>query len=217
MHTYIIVPYRNREKHLDLFMRDNIKKYNAIFGDNYSVIIVEQSNDNRNFNRGKLLNVGFLFANDDNGMYIFHDIDLCPLSDDACNLYKKESENIIGIYNNDNSKWGSLGGIIKMNHKNYVAMNGHPNYLWGWGGEDDVLRRRANLKNIKCDYHFIMTQKNINDHFIHHNDCNDRINNKNRFKLMRSSKIHNGLSNCEYTIIETIKISNNITIIKVQL
>src|SRR5690606_13315596 len=48
-------------------------------GSDFVIYIVEQTNDNRKFNRGKLLNVGFdLAKNDGCAAVIFHDVDLLP-------------------------------------------------------------------------------------------------------------------------------------------
>ena len=48
-------------------------------GKNVKVFIIEQSDDNRKFNRGQLLNLGFLLAEKENfDNYIFHDVDLIP-------------------------------------------------------------------------------------------------------------------------------------------
>ena len=49
---------------------------------NVKVFIIEQSDDNRKFNRGQLLNLGFLLAEKENfDNYIFHDVDLIPSED----------------------------------------------------------------------------------------------------------------------------------------
>ena len=53
----IIVPYRNRSEQLAVF-RKEINDYLKI---DFELIIVEQS-DKKEFNRGKLLNIGFLEA-----------------------------------------------------------------------------------------------------------------------------------------------------------
>ena len=68
----IIVPYRdlhpsqNRAKHLQQFV-PHMKQFLSGLVDahkigDYHIYIIEQSDDNRKFNRGKLLNIGFDFA-----------------------------------------------------------------------------------------------------------------------------------------------------------
>jgi len=50
--------------------------------ESFKVFIVEQSDDKRKFNRGKLLNIGFDIARKDPSIkfdvFIFHDVDLLP-------------------------------------------------------------------------------------------------------------------------------------------
>ena len=53
----IIIPYRNRPEQLATF-RKEINDYLDI---DFELIVVEQS-DKKDFNRGKLLNIGFLKA-----------------------------------------------------------------------------------------------------------------------------------------------------------
>ena len=54
----------------------------------FHIFIVEQSNDGRKFNRGKLLNIGFDLAKTDYDSFIFHDVDLIP-RDDLAEWYRK--------------------------------------------------------------------------------------------------------------------------------
>ena len=91
----IIVPYRdlhvaqNRAKHLNQFIPHmkqflgKLVKQGKI--EDYHIYIIEQSNDERKFNRGKLLNIGFDYAikrsekhPPRHNVFIFHDVDLLP-------------------------------------------------------------------------------------------------------------------------------------------
>lgn len=82
----IIVPYRDlhkeqhRKQQLDVFI-PSISKFMELNKDrsSYRIYIIEQSNDERKFNRGKLLNIGFKIACADGcKALIFHDVDLLP-------------------------------------------------------------------------------------------------------------------------------------------
>ena len=85
----IIVPYRDlhkeqsRKQQLDLFI-PSITKFmglNRAKNQSYRIYIIEQSNDERKFNRGKLLNIGFQIACSEGcKALIFHDVDLLPSS-----------------------------------------------------------------------------------------------------------------------------------------
>ena len=157
--TAIIVPYRDnklqdRKKQLDIFIdfweskKDLLKKYT------FKIFISEQSNDNRKFNRGQLLNLGFLAAEKEGfNNFIFHDVDLLP-SDDLLPYYFYNTELPLHIGNlgKKYSFFTFFGGITGFPLKLLHKINGFPNQLWGWGGEDDIIYNRcailANVKNI---------------------------------------------------------------------
>lgn len=80
----IIVPFQDlheaqkRSAHMKMFV-PHMEKYLKDTGlNNYHVYIVEQSEDGKKFNRGKLLNIGYDIAKQDYNVYIFHDVDLLP-------------------------------------------------------------------------------------------------------------------------------------------
>lgn len=77
MKNIIIIPYRNREKHLNYFLLNSapLLKKNI---DNLQIIIVEQ-NEGKLFNRGMLLNIGYHYFNDPSIFYITQDIDINPI------------------------------------------------------------------------------------------------------------------------------------------
>lgn len=82
----IIVPYRDlhkeqcRKQQLDLFI-PSLSKFMELKKErsSYRIYIIEQSDDARKFNRGKLLNIGFKIAQSEGCQaFIFHDVDLLP-------------------------------------------------------------------------------------------------------------------------------------------
>ena len=79
----VIVPYRNRYRQLVKF-KESFHAYmrKNHLGIDYSLIIVEQD-DSSAFNRGKLLNIGFVKAKELKCDYvIFHDVDMLPMNVD---------------------------------------------------------------------------------------------------------------------------------------
>ena len=77
----IIVPYRNREAHLKMF-RESVDAALKKQGIQYELIVVEQL-DEKPFNRGKLLNIGFERAKKLGCKYVaFHDVDMIPIKVD---------------------------------------------------------------------------------------------------------------------------------------
>lgn len=162
----IIVPYRNLHSaqhrtshlkqfipHMNQFFKKLLKK-NLV--SNYHVYIVEQSDDGRKFNRGKLLNIGFDYARkqDKHDVFIYHDVDLLP-QDDLGEWYAKFPKSPIHIarvwerYSN-NPKY--FGGVVSFSASDYKRINGYPNTFWGWGGEDDEMQKRLEHLSIKWEW-----------------------------------------------------------------
>ena len=144
----IVVPYRNRDRHLRIFLY-NIHPMLERQQLDYGVYIVEQDGDEK-FNRAKLFNVGFLEAlkHYDYQCFIFHDIDLIP--EDDRNLYTcPESERprhmTVAV---EQFGYGILyeeifGGVTALTTEQFKRINGFSNEFWGWGGEDDDLYNRV--------------------------------------------------------------------------
>ena len=115
---------------------------------NYCIYIVEQSDDSRKFNRGKLLNVGFEKAKLEGcNVFVFHDVDLIP-SSDLLPFYTtipgdNKPVHIAKIWNRYNDNPNYFGGINAFSQEQFEALNGYPNNFWGWGGEDDELKNRT--------------------------------------------------------------------------
>ena len=77
----IIVPYRDRQDHLDVFiphMREFLKDKDI----EYDIFIIEQSDD-RPFNYGKLCNAAVKEISEEYTYFAFHDIDMLPISDEC--------------------------------------------------------------------------------------------------------------------------------------
>jgi hypothetical protein len=159
----IIVPYRDlhpaqkRAEHLKQFiaymgpfMEKAINQFNN--NSSFHVFIVEQSPEHK-FNRGALLNLGFIEASKQGyNVFIFHDVDLLP-GESIASYYVKNPEIPIHIARCWDRYKGEeyLGGIISISGKNFTNLNGYPNNYWGWGGEDDELRRRVNEISLQIE------------------------------------------------------------------
>ena len=147
--TILIVPFRenkyqNRAEQLQIF----IQHYNAI---GIPILIVTQSDDGRGFNRGALLNIGYDFllrtgVIKERKVYnvIMHDVDLIfPV--DFVEKYYGYKKDIIHFGKNVKNYYDYpdfLGGAIQFSPYIYEKINGFPNHIYGWGGEDDALKVR---------------------------------------------------------------------------
>jgi len=149
----IIVPYRNRYKQLTQF-KTTIKNYLSKFDIPYELIVVEQDDSNA-FNRGKLLNVGYIYAKKLNCDYIiFHDVDMLPyevnysyfdiplhMATDFITT-EKFKRIVFDEY---------FGGVTLFPSQIFEQINGYSNKYWGWGYEDTELLHRCKLAKIPLD------------------------------------------------------------------
>ena len=110
----------------------------------YRVLVVEQSQDRRLFNRGALLNVGVkLLGRPSAHTVILHDVDLIPCPQMLLHYRSGDGINHLArrwMRYSDNPRY--LGGVLRMPASTFHTLNGFPNTYWGWGGEDDDMNRR---------------------------------------------------------------------------
>ena len=224
----IIIPYRDRRKHLEYFI-DNTVPLIQKHLPHTKVIVVEQAND-KLFNRGKLLNVGFMEYKDKTKYFFTHDVDINPTEDilKEYYIYSVPSKKVLGIYT---SACNTLGGIIKMCSEDIFMANGFPNDIWGWGAEDKALQNRTEFFDIVKIVNFTPKTKGAQLKFKRFNDIDDRvsINHSKNYqynyiefvKFSREKKkseiFKSGLNNIDYRILSTEKISDMVELIKVDI
>ena len=140
----ILVPYRdNPAKERSPQLKAFIDHFSKGSWKEFLVYIIEQSDDNRAFNRGALLNIGARLAKKHSHI-LLHDVDLLP-DESLLPYYTMVPDHPIHIGTVWRTKYTSerfLGGILSLRWKDFEKVNGYPNQFWGWGGEDDVLRNR---------------------------------------------------------------------------
>jgi len=156
----ILIPYRNRKEHLEQFLKELVYLFYKYLNP-FKIIIIEQLNDKK-FNRGKLLNIGYHLFKDSSKYFFHHDVDILPNEKTIETLYICENYDILRIYNGHNS---SLGGIVKFTKESFEKINGFPNYIWGWGIEDRSFYYRCKTLNLNISNNF--TDKN-NFRFLKH-------------------------------------------------
>lgn len=144
----IVVPYKNRPNQLKTF-REHIQNYLDI---DYELIVIEQSDrTKRDFNRGKLLNIGFLKAEELGCDYVaFHDVDMLPINADYSYVTKPthlitDLELPEGVSRTLFDEY--FGGVTLFPSNIFRQVNGYTNKYYGWGFEDDdlFLRCRENF------------------------------------------------------------------------
>ena len=153
----IIVPYRNREKHLATFvpyMNEFMKRKHPNL--KYEIFLIEQDGD-KLFNRQKLLNIGFDLTKDDFTYFCFHDVDMLPISncDYSFNGYPTRVWSFLSqrdqkreMEKKNRPKDGLIkpvsfgGGIVILGKQDFIDLNGYSNNYYGWGpGDRDMFKR----------------------------------------------------------------------------
>jgi hypothetical protein len=147
----VIVPYRDRFEHLQTFKKKIIPYLNEK-GIDFELIVVEQD-DGKAFNRGKLLNVGFLYAKKNKCDYVaFHDVDMIPVDVDysysdvpvqmATDFIGETKRIVFDEY---------FGGVTIFPVTMFEHINGYSNDYWGWGYEDTDLLHRCKINGVPLD------------------------------------------------------------------
>ncbi|NXY48983.1 B4GT1 galactosyltransferase, partial [Ceuthmochares aereus] len=147
----IIIPFRNREEHLKywLYYLHPILQRQQL---DYGIYVINQDGEEE-FNRAKLLNIGFAEAlkEYDYDCFVFSDVDLIPMDDR--NTYKCYSQPRHLSVSMD--KFGFrlpynqyFGGVSALSKEQFTKINGFPNNYWGWGGEDDDIYNRLVFKGM---------------------------------------------------------------------
>ena len=169
----LIIPYRDRKEHLDIFIpyiTQHLKSQNI----DYKIIVVEQCNKNP-FNRSKLMNIGAKYIYDEVDYLCFHDVDLIPEKSVSYKINNEKVIHLVGylIQNRDNvvtnkminygmsfdeyfkkykstnyTKTTYIGGVTLF--KKEIWKNNKFNEIYqGWGKEDDdIYWRLAKYSNI---------------------------------------------------------------------
>jgi len=218
----ILIPYRQRETHLDYFITNTVPLLKEHLP-NTKVVVIEQ-NEGKLFNRGMLLNIGFKEYENKTKYFFTHDVDMNPSKDVIKNVYTNEEIDMYRVIKIHNQ---CLGGIIKAKHDVIFDINGFPNNIWGWGIEDRALYYRCCIKNISITNNHTQSFKImphtsnaikytgeklfISDMWMP--DYIDKLNDKQKEEMITSS----GLNNLEYEVINKKSINDMVEVIKVKI
>ena len=141
---HVIVPYRDRPSQLAVFLPHMAAYFDRNGIADHVLWIVEQSDDDRPFNRGAVRNAGLrevLAANgaDERCVVCFHDVDTLPLVDGLPYGAPEPPFVVTHLYGHTHC----LGGVLCAHAGAIERASGYPNSLWGWGREDALLEERV--------------------------------------------------------------------------
>jgi len=154
----VIIPYRDnaaqdRKTQLELAIphfKELIAKTPNAKG---HIVIGEQSDDGRLFNRGQLLNATFNWVSEryPDAHVVTNDVDMRP-SPELFKYYAMRPEYPTHLAGS-NQKYTNrdfFGGIVSITPSAMRKINGFPNTIFGWGVEDTMMRMRVfeNFRHI---------------------------------------------------------------------
>ena len=197
-----IIPYRDRDQHLQFFNRQMKYVLEDVSKEDYEIYFVHQC-DSRKFNRGAMKNIGFLairekYPSDYKNMtLVFNDIDTMPFDKNNLNY-----ATVPGVIKHFYGYTFALGGIVSITGQDFERMNGFPNF-WAWGYEDNELQNRAKKFKIHVDRSkfYPIADRNI----IQFNDGLVRNVNRTEFDRFKNNTKEgwNSISNITYSIDES--------------
>jgi N-terminal region of glycosyl transferase group 7/N-terminal domain of galactosyltransferase len=147
----IVIPFRDREAHLRQLLPPLTAKL-AEQAIRYRILIVEQE-AGRAFNRGKLINVGFVHAQATTDYYCIHDVDAIPVEANyRCPSQPLRLVTRLLSTNRPESICPThyFSGAVSVLKEQVLAVNGFSNEYWGWGKEDDEFLFRLQLAGYLC-------------------------------------------------------------------
>ncbi len=155
----IIVPYRDRETHLNVFI-PHMNNFLANKGIDYTIFVAEQADD-RPFNYGKLCNVVVNEIPKDYTYFCFHDVDMLPLTDDCDYSYPETPTHLatnVEAHRNKLPYPQYFGGVILINREDFEFANGYSNEYWGYGFEDLDLLKRLEKSDAYLEKYYDLNQ-----------------------------------------------------------
>lgn len=216
----IIVPYRDREEHLSKFI-PCMENTEFLSGIDYEILVVEQ--DDKPFNRGKLLNIGAI-ESPSATYYCFHDVDMLPILSDYS--YVEVPTHLAAEAEQFEYKLpyqGYFGGVTLFDKHSFIKANGYSNDYWGWGAEDDDVMYRCIAKGIKPSrkngrYRSLSHSREIKQDLYTENL-------KKYFEFKNSPSLEkieekidkDGLTSLKYEILEEKKLTEKSRLIKVKI
>jgi hypothetical protein len=124
----------------------------------YEFYVIHQE-DSREFNRGAMKNIGFLYIKEkypkdySHITLVFNDVDTMPQDKHYINYYTTP-----GVIKHFCGFVYTLGGIVSITGQDFEKLTGYPNF-WAWGYEDNTLYQRAKKRgmivdrSVFCDFH----------------------------------------------------------------
>ena len=201
-HTAFIIPFRDREKHLPILLRQILPIFQRR-NQHFRIFLIEQSR-NHTFNRGKLMNVGYREALRyfPYTCFVFHDVDLIPENDRiefSCENSPAHLSVAIDKFKYKLRYLELFGGAEMFAREHFEKIDGFSNSFWYWGGEDDNLYKRVIKNGLKLKRQSVDIARYK---MIKHQQSKQVYTKKTSILNRSYGEIHNdGLKNLQYEVL----------------
>lgn len=186
-----IIPFRDRWNHLSEFVPHMQRRFR-----NTPIYIIEQGVD-QPFNRGMLLNIGFLEFGIEYDYVALHDIDMLPTKADYS--YPEHPTHLATKVQQFRYKMPApdyFGGVVLFNRQDFITCNGYSNKFYGWGGEDCQLffeLQKLGMPILRRDCFF---------QSLYHKPANPKGFDREKMEqAKRPRDPDDGLTHCTYTVL----------------
>lgn len=139
----VIIPFRDRFDEL-LRLAPHLHRFLSRQGVRHRLVVVNQI-DTLRFNRGSLINAGFLESEADCDYIAMHDVDLLPLNPQLSYAFPPGGgpHHLAAPGLHPRYHYPTfVGGILLLSTARFRQLNGISNRYWGWGLEDDEFYAR---------------------------------------------------------------------------
>lgn len=148
----IVIPFRNRDWHLAVLVDHllPVLKRQQLAFQIYVVELVAGAQ----FNRGMLINIGFVEALKEYewDCFVFHDVDLLPENDHilySCPESPRHLSAAVNTMNYELPYSRIFGGVSAFKRSHFKEVNGFSNRYFHWGSEDDDLYDRTEAQGLR--------------------------------------------------------------------
>jgi len=149
--------YRGKNRTANLYefvpyMIRFLEQTGKLRGRDFEIVVAEQT-EGKLFNRGALLNAGYLIARNDCDYVSLHDVDQLPENPQNTYDFPERPTHQCSASSQFNYRPAystMVGGVLLVSNKHFEMLNGFSNFYWGWGQEDDDLyyRLERRLRNF---------------------------------------------------------------------
>ncbi len=187
-----IIPFRDRYPHLTRFIPHYRKRFPTI-----KIFVIEQANG-KPFERGTLINIGYLEFKYEFDYFVCHDVDML-LNKGSYDYAENPTQLATHVeqFEYQIPCPDYFGGVTMFTNEDFEKVNGYSNKFTGWGAEDTLLYRDTIAAGLKVSYrdNYYSSLRHarpiVNEEYEHN------------LKVLASGKgAEDGLTSCQYKVIQ---------------